>query len=221
MSVTDGRFSQGGRSCQIIQIQQTTDDYYYAMNSMVVNPPRAGAGRGISRRERDAPSTSDPDARLHRKEAKLCFMGRALMENRGGLLVDARLTQPNGHWRAGYGAASRAACRSSACEHTSSVEDLVAVDEGAAARPQNTNDRSSALDRRATRAAGYALGQRTPRTDRGAFGWMKTIGGQEKTKSLATSQPSCSRAASRSNSPITTATKVVLKAKRETPSTAY
>jgi hypothetical protein len=97
MSVTDGRFSQGGRSCQIIQIQQTTDDYYYAMNSMVVNPPRAGAGRRISRRERDAPSTSDPDARLHRKEAKLCFMGRALMENRGGLLVDARLTQPNGH----------------------------------------------------------------------------------------------------------------------------
>ena len=42
-------------------------------------------------------STSDPDARPHRKEAKLCFMGRALMENRDGLLVDARPTQPNGH----------------------------------------------------------------------------------------------------------------------------
>ena len=38
-------------------------------------------------------STTDPEARLYRKgpgkEAKLCFMGHALMENRNGLLVDA------------------------------------------------------------------------------------------------------------------------------------
>ncbi len=31
------------------------------------------------------------------KEAKLCFMGHALMENRSGLLVDACLTQADGH----------------------------------------------------------------------------------------------------------------------------
>ncbi len=37
-------------------------------------------------------STTDPDARLYRerpgKEAKLCFMGYALMENSNGLVVD-------------------------------------------------------------------------------------------------------------------------------------
>src|SRR3978361_1872821 len=43
---------------------------------------------------------TDPDARLYRKgagrEAKLCFMGHALMENRNGLVVDACLTRADG-----------------------------------------------------------------------------------------------------------------------------
>jgi hypothetical protein len=30
-------------------------------------------------------------------EAKLCFIGHALMENRSGLLVDTCLTQAGGH----------------------------------------------------------------------------------------------------------------------------
>ena len=30
-------------------------------------------------------------------EAKLCFIGHALMENRHGLLIDARLTRVSGH----------------------------------------------------------------------------------------------------------------------------
>jgi transposase len=46
-------------------------------------------------------STSDPDAMLYRKglgmEAKLCFIGHALMENRHGLFVDTRLTRVSGH----------------------------------------------------------------------------------------------------------------------------
>ena len=41
-------------------------------------------------------STTDLDARLYRKgkgkEARLAFMGHALMENRNGLVVDTRLT---------------------------------------------------------------------------------------------------------------------------------
>jgi hypothetical protein len=43
-------------------------------------------------------STTDPDARLLKKgkgkEAKLVFMGHALMENRNGMLVDFPLTTP-------------------------------------------------------------------------------------------------------------------------------
>ena len=46
-------------------------------------------------------STTDPDARLYRKgpgmEARLCFIGHGLMENRSGLIVDARLTRVSGH----------------------------------------------------------------------------------------------------------------------------
>ena len=45
-------------------------------------------------------STTDPEAKLYRKgdgkEAKLCFMGHALMENRNGLVVEATLTQATG-----------------------------------------------------------------------------------------------------------------------------
>ena len=46
-------------------------------------------------------ATTDPDARLYRKgpgqEAKLCFVGHVLMENRHGLVVDAELTRASGH----------------------------------------------------------------------------------------------------------------------------
>ncbi len=60
-------------------------------------PPVAGAipkpistARSV---ERDACLDDDPDARLYRKgpgkEAKLCFIGHGLMENRHGLMVDA------------------------------------------------------------------------------------------------------------------------------------
>src|SRR5215510_5694578 len=46
-------------------------------------------------------STTDPDARLYRKgpgkEARLCFMGHALMENRNGLIVGAVTTRASGH----------------------------------------------------------------------------------------------------------------------------
>ena len=45
-------------------------------------------------------STTDPQARLAKKsagkEAKLAYTGHLLMENRNGLLVDARLTPASG-----------------------------------------------------------------------------------------------------------------------------
>ena len=57
--------------------------------------------RGQKRSNESHRSTTDPDARLYRKgpgmEAKLCFIGHGLMENRSGLIVDARLTRVSGH----------------------------------------------------------------------------------------------------------------------------
>ncbi|MBB4096368.1 transposase [Ochrobactrum pecoris] len=71
-------------------------------------PPADGGGRnqeadfhGDRRSNETHASTTDPDARLYKKgkgkEAKLCFMGHGLMENRHGLLVDACLTEASGH----------------------------------------------------------------------------------------------------------------------------
>src|ERR1700735_3181013 len=67
-------------------------------------PPR-GKGREVDfRREKRSNethrSTTDPDARLYRKskgsEAKMSYLGHALMENRHGLLVDTMVTLADG-----------------------------------------------------------------------------------------------------------------------------
>jgi Transposase domain (DUF772) len=69
-------------------------------------PPAAGRNaevdfHGQKRSNETHASRTDPEARLYRKgpgkEAKLCFMGHALMENRNGLVVDACLTEADGH----------------------------------------------------------------------------------------------------------------------------
>src|SRR6266702_2506270 len=56
--------------------------------------------RGEKRSNATHQSTTDPEARLAKKgrgfEAKLAYMGHALMENRHGLLVDFQLTQATG-----------------------------------------------------------------------------------------------------------------------------
>jgi len=70
------------------------------------DPPSSGGRnsevdfKGEKRKNETHQSTTDPDARLLKKgkgkEAKLCFMEHALMENRNGRVVDSRLTQVTG-----------------------------------------------------------------------------------------------------------------------------
>src|SRR6201996_1582232 len=56
---------------------------------------------GQKRSNQTHASITDADARLykkgHGKEAKLCFMGHALMENRHGLIIGALATRASGH----------------------------------------------------------------------------------------------------------------------------
>tara|TARA_B100001964_G_C13818409_1_gene416246 strand:- start:153 stop:494 length:342 start_codon:yes stop_codon:yes gene_type:complete len=47
---------------------------------------------------------------------------------------------------------------------------------------QNTSGRSSAIDGRTTRHAGYALSQRARKRVEEIFGWMKTVGGFRRTR---------------------------------------
>jgi len=140
-------------------------------------------------------STTDPEARLYRKgpgkEAKLCFMGHALMENRNGLVVDACLTLADGHAEriAALHMIEPRADRPNAitlgADKAYDAEDFVNELRTMNATPhvaQNISGRSSAIDGRTTRHAGYAVSQRIRKRIEEAFGWIKTIAGQEKTK---------------------------------------
>ena len=166
------------------------------------DPPADAGGRNREadfhgqRRSNDThASTTDPEARLYRKgsgkEAKLCFMGHALMENRNGLLVDACLTWADGHAERIAALhmieprADRAQAITVGADKAYDAEDFVNELRSMNATPhvaQNTNGRSSAIDGRTTRHAGYAVSQRIRKRIEEAFGWMKTIAGQEKTK---------------------------------------
>ena len=164
--------------------------------------PPAGDGRnreadfhGQKRSNETHASTTDPDARLYRKgpgkEAKLCFMGHALMENRNGLVVDACLTEANGHAERIAALhmieprADRPRPITLGADRGYDAEDFINELRSMKATPhvaQNTSGRSSAVDGRTTRHAGYAVSQRIRKRIEEAFGWIKTVAGQERTK---------------------------------------
>ena len=158
--------------------------------------PRGGFPWSEALRHETHASTTDPEARLYRKgpgkEAKLCLMGHALMENRNGLVVDARLTEANGHAeriaalhmipsRAPIGRTPVTLGADKAYDTEDFVNELRSMN-ATAHVAQNTNGRSSAIDGRTTRHAGYAVSQRIRKRIEEAFGWIKKGGGQERTK---------------------------------------
>ena len=165
-------------------------------------PPAERGGRngetdfhGEKRSNDTHASTTDPEARLYRKgqgkEAKLCFLGHVLMENRNGLVVDACLTLADGHAEriAALHMIEPRADRPNAitlgADKAYDAEDFVNELRAMNATPhvaQNTSGRSSAIDGRTTRHAGYAVSQCIRKRIEEAFGWIKTIAGQEKTK---------------------------------------
>jgi transposase len=151
--------------------------------------------RGEKRSNETHRSTSDPDARLYRKgpgmEAKLYFIGHGLMENRSGLIVDARLTRVSGHAERlaaldmieGFADRPRAVTLGADKGYDAAdfVEELRTIN----VRPhvaRNTSGRRSAIDRRTTRHPGYAKSQRIRKRIEEAFGWIKTVAGLRKTK---------------------------------------
>jgi transposase len=139
-------------------------------------------------------STTDPDALLYRKgpgmEAKLCFLGHALMENRSGLVVDAELTRASGHAErlAALAMLDRLPTVSQAtlgADKGFDAKDFVLELRGRRVTPhlaQNTSGRSSAIDGRTTRHPGYLASQRLRKRIEEAFGWMKTSAGQARTR---------------------------------------
>jgi transposase len=142
-------------------------------------------------------STTDAEARLMRKgqgkEAKLCFSGHVLMENRNGLCVDISIAQATGS------AEREEALRMLGRQQDKGLRPkTVGADKGydsaafvnvvqaAGITPhvaQNiTGHRGSNIDRRTTRHEGYKLSQRARKKVEEIFGWMKTVGGLRKTR---------------------------------------
>jgi transposase len=151
--------------------------------------------RGEKRSNETHQSTTDPDARLYRKgpgmEAKLCFIGHGLMENRCGLIVDARLTRVSGHAERLAaidmieGVADRPRAITLGADKGYDAADFVEELRTINVRPhvaRNTSGRRSAIDRRTTRHPGYAKSQRIRKRIEEAFGWIKTVAGLRKTK---------------------------------------
>ena len=167
-------------------------------------PPPASGGRnaeadfrGEKRSNATHASTTDPDAKLYRKgpgmEARLAFLGHALMENRSGLIVDACLTKVSGH-------AERVAALAMIEPHADRPRPItLGADRGYDAadfvnelrsmnvRPHVAQNLTrcrgrSAIDGRTTRHPGYAASQRVRKRIEEGFGWMKAVAGLHRPK---------------------------------------
>jgi transposase len=164
--------------------------------------PKDGSGsdsaggdfRGQKRSNKTHESTTDPDARLYRRthhgEAKLSYLGHVLMENRHGLAVGGCVTQADGY------AERQAAVDlveelptarrvTLGADKAYDVRSFVATLRAQDVTPhvaQNTKNRSSAIDGRTTRHAGYGkslarrvMVERIP-------AWIKNVALLRKTK---------------------------------------
>jgi transposase len=162
-------------------------------------PPTPSGGRnpdvdfhGQRRSNATHRSTTDPEARLARKgagkEARLCYAGHSLSENRHGLIVACELTAASGTAEREAGlrllAGQRARRRRRLTVGADKGYDTADFVSGARALGITPHvaakARSSAVDGRTTRHAGYAVSQRRRKLVEEPFGWMKDVGGLRK-----------------------------------------
>jgi transposase len=140
-------------------------------------------------------STTDPEARLYKKaqgqEAKLCYLGHVLMENRHGLAVQTRVTQATGaaeretaHEMIGT-VKARSRRVTLGADKAYDTTEYVQVLREQRVTPhvaQNTTRRESAIDGRTTRHPGYEVSQRKRKRIEEIFGWLKTVALMRKTR---------------------------------------
>lgn len=150
--------------------------------------------RGERRRNATHASTTDPEARLYTKgpgrEAKLCYLGHVLMENRHGLVVNTRVTPATGTTEREEALAMAEELPGT---HRVTLGADKGYDTGAVVQAlrhwrvtphiaQSTTRRASAIDGRTIRHPGYAVSQRKRKRVEEIFGWLKTVGLMRKTR---------------------------------------
>src|SRR6516225_49184 len=199
------------------QVKPLLSDEHFSVDGTLIEAwasqksfrPKAGSGdddganfHGQKRKNDTHASTTDPDWRLYRKaagrEAKLCYMGHATMENRHGLAVAGMVTLATG-------TAERRASETMLKAKVKKLGRRITVGEDKAydtadhvtnLRAINVtphvaqNDsitstgkrRRSAIDGRTTRHQGYGISQSCRAMTECIFGWGKQHGTMCKTK---------------------------------------
>jgi transposase len=161
-------------------------------------PSGPGAGedfRGQQRKNDTHESKTDPEARSYRKskgqEAKMSYLGHAVVENRHGLVAAAMATQADG-------TAEREASILMLSEFPDSggritwggdkaydTEEHVRLVRELGATPhvvQNDTNRASAIDGRTTRHSGYEISLSRRWLVEKVFGWLKQTAGMRQVK---------------------------------------
>jgi len=157
---------------------------------------------GKKRKNDTHQSTTDPDARLYKKaagrEAKLCYLGHALMENRNGLAVAGRVTHANGtaerraaedmladqRKQAGRRITAGSDKAYDTSDHVARLREIKVTPHVAQndSLTKTGKRRKSAIDKRTTRHEGYGMSQTRRKMIECMFGWGKQHGTMRKTK---------------------------------------
>jgi transposase len=134
-------------------------------------------------------STTDSEALLakkgHGKEAKLCFTGHVLMENRNGMVVDVTFTQATGtsereaalDMLEGVHGSRRVTL---GADKGYDTQDFITRCRHMNVTPHVARRKTSKLDGRTTHHSGYQTSQRIRKRVEEIFGWVKTVGGGRK-----------------------------------------
>ncbi len=151
---------------------------------------------GERRSNKTHQSTTDPEARLVRhgagREAKLCFAGHVLMENRHGLCVDLAVTEATGTTEPAAAAAllarqarKRVRPQTLGADKGYHTRAFIRHLRARGIRPHVapiTGKRTPGLDGRTLRHGSFAVSQRCRKRVEEIFGWTKTTGGLRKTR---------------------------------------
>lgn len=153
----------------------------------------AGSFKDQKRSNETHESTTDGDARLHRKgktASELHFMGRTLTDNRHGLVVSAVFTRADGNAEREVAKAMINDARQ-ALPGDKPITITLGADKGYDAKEfiealqemnvlphvaQNKSGRQSAVPDRIADSKGYAISQQSRKLIEQGFGWAKTMG---------------------------------------------
>lgn len=199
------------------QVKPLLSDEHFSVDGTLIEAwashksfrPKDGSGdgdganfHGQKRKNDTHASTTDPDSRLYRKaagrEAKLCYMGHAMMENRHGLAVAGLVTKANGTAERRASETMLKAKSKDAGGRITAGEDKAydTAEHVAKLRAFNVTAhvtqnngvtktgkrRRSAIDGRTTRHQGYGMSQTRRAMIECIFGWGKLHGTMRKTK---------------------------------------